>query len=141
VTDRHARRRRRDADPRRRPVDGYRLATTTRFDRLVQDAIAGLPDGLLGYLDDVDVLVTDVPPPDLLGPADTDGLLGRFRTATRRRPDDRGSTASLTLHRRPLEARATSRQELTDLVQDTVVQLLAEHFRLDDDRLDELGWG
>jgi predicted Zn-dependent protease with MMP-like domain len=140
VTDRHARRRRRDADPRRRPVDGYRVASTSRFDRLVQDAIGGLPDGLLAYLDDVEVLVADVPPPDLLAPVDTGGLLGRLHDPPRRRPGDVTLSGSLTLHRRPLEARATNRQELTDLVQDTVVRLLAERFGLDDDRLDELGW-
>jgi predicted Zn-dependent protease with MMP-like domain len=47
----------------------------------------------------------------------------------------------ITLFRRPLEARARNQRELADIVRETVVHEIAHHFGIDDDHLDELGWG
>ena len=47
----------------------------------------------------------------------------------------------VTIFRRPLELRARSRRDLAALVRETVVHEIAHHFGIDDDRLDELGWG
>ena len=47
----------------------------------------------------------------------------------------------ITLYRRPLEARARTRQELAWLIAETLVHEVAHHVGIDDDRLDELGWG
>jgi predicted Zn-dependent protease with MMP-like domain len=141
MDDRHARYRRSDADRRRRPIEGFRALGSARFDRLVNDAIATLPRDLLVYLDDVEVAVEDVPP---IAPTGTGEQveLGRYRAAAR---TGRGRRAAqppdrLTLFRRPLEARANDKRDLADLVQETVVQELAQHFGIDDDRLGELGW-
>jgi len=162
MPDRHARHRRSATDRRRRPVDGYRMTNATRFDRLVDDAVAGLPDGLLPYLTGIEIAVADVPP-ERRGP-DPDVVLARLRRLPPRRLRRRGAdgqrgtdghrgveghrgaegadaTGRLTLYRRPLEARAVSRDDLLDLVQVTIVQELADHFGIDEDRLDEFGWG
>jgi predicted Zn-dependent protease with MMP-like domain len=142
VDDRHARHRRTDADRRRRPVDGFRAAGSARFERLVDDAIASLPSQLLHYLDDVEVSVEPIPPRDPLGAGDQ-LLLGRYQGGPT--PEHgRGSAAvpdRLTLYRRPLEARARNKQELAELVRETVVHEIAHHFGIDDDRLGDLGWG
>jgi predicted Zn-dependent protease with MMP-like domain len=139
VDDRHARHRRTDADRRRRPVDGFRAAGSARFERLVDDAIASLPPQLLPYLDDVEVSVEPIPPGDLFGAGDQ-LLLGRYQEGP---GQDRRPSAGdrLTLYRRPLEARARNKQELAELVRETVVHEIAHHFGIDDDRLDDLGWG
>jgi predicted Zn-dependent protease with MMP-like domain len=141
VDDRHARYRRPDADRRRRPVEGFRASSTARFDRLIDDAIATLPKDLLAYLENVQITVADVPPPDPMGQGD-ELLLGLYQGVPRTERDfgaphlpDR-----ITLFRRPLEARAHDKHDLADLVQETVVHELAHHFGIDDDRLDELGW-
>jgi predicted Zn-dependent protease with MMP-like domain len=142
MTDRHARYRRADVDRRRRPSDGFRATSPRRFDRLVDDAIATLPRDLLAYLDNTQVTVEDVPPPAPAGLED-EVLLGLYQGVPR--PErDLGLSAlpdRITIFRRPLEARARNRAELAELVRDTVVHEIAHHFGIDDDRLDELGWG
>ena len=142
MDDRHARYRRTDADRRRRPVEGFRASGTARFERLVDDAIATLPTELLGYLDNVQVTVEDVPPSDPLGGGE-ELLLGLYQGVprTERHLGAPHLPDRITLFRRPLEARAHDKQDLADLVQETVVHELAHHFGIDDDRLDELGWG
>jgi predicted Zn-dependent protease with MMP-like domain len=142
MRERHARHRRRDVDRRRRPVDGARTRSVERFARLVDDAVATLPKDFLPYLADVQISVADVPPPDPIGHGD-EVLLGLYEGVPRTERDmlpplfpDR-----ITLFRRPLEARARNRRDLADLVRHTVLHEVAHHFGIDDDRLDELGWG
>jgi len=142
MDDRHARHRRAPSDVRRRPIDGFRASSRDRFERLVETAIASLPAELLGYLDNVQITVADVPPPDPVGDGE-EILLGLYEGVPR---TERGFGEGLlpdriTLYRRPLEARARNQQELADVVRDTVVHEIAHHFGIDDDHLDELGWG
>jgi predicted Zn-dependent protease with MMP-like domain len=136
VDDRHARHRRADADPRRRPSDGFRTGSAARFERLVGDALALAPPGLLRYLDDLEIVIDLVPP--VTGPP-------------RRRDDDQAPLLAVyeagagadrvRLFRRPLEARARNAADLRALVLEAVVTELADHHGLSDDDLDELGWG
>lgn len=137
--DRHGRHRRADVDRRRRPVDGFRARDRLRFARLVEDALAELPPSFHDHLDGVLLVVQDVPP------APDDGLdtaevpLGGCWTTTD--PRRRGEpTTTLLLYRRPIEARAASRDDLLALVREVAVIELAEHLGIDDDRLDDLGW-
>jgi predicted Zn-dependent protease with MMP-like domain len=142
MTDRHARSRRVDLDRRRRPVDGFRATSARRFERLVADAIASLPADLLRHLDQVHVAVRDVPPPTAAAMGD-EVPLGQY-TALPRVDDALALDAfpdRLVLYRRPLEARARDRLELLEVIRHTVVREVALHLGLDDDRLDELGWG
>lgn len=141
--DRHARRRRRNADPRTRPSDGYRALRRGRFERLVVDAIEALPEDLLAYLDNVQVMIEDVPPETLDGHTEEGVLLGLYEGVPR---TARGFDAPMlpdriTLYQRPLEMRSRTATELRMVVQETVVHEIAHHFGIDDDRLDDLGWG
>ena len=142
MDDRHARHRRRPADPRRRPIEGYRPTGALRFDRVVGDALRSLPAPLLEHLQRVEVHLVDLPPTAPSGAADQIPL-GRYETAEaarwRRRAPDR-STDRLILYRRPLEARARSRAELVALVREVVVHELAHHLGIDDDGIEDLGW-
>ncbi|TVP66557.1 MAG: metallopeptidase family protein [Nitriliruptor sp.] len=142
MDDRHARHRRRPADPRRRPIEGYRPTGALRFDRVVGDALRSLPAPLLEHLQNVEIHLTDLPPVSPSGAVD--GVpLGRYDTPEvarwRRRAPDR-SVDRLVLYRRPLEARARSRAELVALVREVVVHELAHHLGIDDDGIEELGW-
>lgn len=138
MPERHARHRRRPADRHRRPVDGFRALGRERFERLVDDAVSGLPGELLAHLENVQITVEDVPA------SDDDGvLLGLYEGVPRTERDlsDTALPDRITLFRRPLEARARDKVELAAVVRDTVVHEVAHHFGIDDDRLDELGWG
>lgn len=139
MTDRHARHRRADRSRRRRPPDGFRTPTSSRFDRLVNDAVRSLPPGLLSYLDGVQLAVADVPPADPLSDGD-EVLLGRYEPPGTVPGPPESTAERLVLFRRPLEARASDRLELMELVRHAVVDQLAVRFGLDDDRLEELGW-
>lgn len=146
MDDRHARHRRAPGDRRRRPSDGFRAASRGRFERLVEVALATLPPELLRELDRVQLWVEEVPPtPPGTGEAPP---LGRIEATPARRVSASASAAGpappterLVLFRRPLELRATSKADLAELVRFTVVHELAHHLGIDDDRLDELGWG
>jgi predicted Zn-dependent protease with MMP-like domain len=132
MDDRHARHRHRIADPRRRPVDGYRLAGGTRFDRLVGEALAELPDPVLGHLRHVELRLADVPPAPDPG-VDEELLLARYEAS---------ETASdrLTLFRRPIEMRAHSKPELLTLLREVLIREVAHQLGIDEDGLDDLGW-
>ena len=108
----------------------------------MDDAVSSLPPDLLGYLENVQLTVEDVPPPDPTGRGD-EVLLGLYEGVPR--TERSLGTAFLpdriTLFRRPLEAQARNRRELAEVVRETVVHEIAHHFGIDDDRLDELGWG
>ncbi len=142
MEDRHARLRRRPPDPRRRPSAGHRALSLASFDRLVDDAVRSLPPGLLGYLDNVEVTVEDVPPEDALEDGQEVVLLGLYQGVPRTERDFDAPMLPdrITIFRRPHELRARSRADLAELVRETVVHEIAHHFGIDDDRLDDLGW-
>ena len=104
--------------------------------------MSSLPRDLLAYLDNVQITVEDVPPATPTGDED-ELLLGLYQGIPRTERDFEGGWLPdrITLFRRPLEARARNRRELAVIVRDTVVHEIAHHFGIDDDRLDELGWG
>jgi predicted Zn-dependent protease with MMP-like domain len=122
---------------------GYRARSAASFDRLVDQAVHSLPPDLLGYLDNVEITVEDVPPADALESGEEVVLLGLYQGVPQTERDwgmpmlpDR-----ITIYRRPLELRAMSRADLAMHVRETVVHEIAHHFGIDDDRLDEMGWG
>lgn len=140
MDDRHARRRHRVADPRRRPVDGYRLAGASRFDRLVGEVLADVPATVLDHLQQVELRLADVPPAP--GPGEVeDVLLARSEPPGQVTGGRRGGPpARITLYRRPIEVRAHSKPELIALLREVLVRESARQLGIDDDRLEDLGW-
>jgi predicted Zn-dependent protease with MMP-like domain len=108
-----------------------------RFERLVADALDGLPDWVRDRLDNVDVLVEDEPP------AEEPGLLGLYEgiPLTERGLDYAGVLPDrITLFRRTIEREAGPDDEAVKrTVVDTVVHEVAHFFGISDDRLHELG--
>lgn len=120
MDDRHARRRRSPPDRRRGPTTGFLAADRGRFQRLAEEAITGLPRQHRELLGRVRVVVEDVPPPD-------DGLevaLGRLMPMSVGQAPGTAApgeaAATMILYRRPIEMRATSRDELTELIAQVV---------------------
>ncbi|MGN6242248.1 MAG: metallopeptidase family protein [Motilibacteraceae bacterium] len=120
------------------------------FDELVADALDGIPGELARAMRNVVVLVEDEPEPAQLEAhaegADGDGpeLLGLYEGVPLTERDGWYSGVlpdRITLFRGPLLRRCSSREELVEEVRITVVHEVAHHFGIDDERLDELGWG
>jgi len=105
-----------------------------RFGLIVQDAIDLIPDELGAVLDNVAIVIEDSAPdePDLLGVFDGVPITKR---------NGLESPSVITIFRHPLCASATDERELIDEVAITVIHELAHAAGIDDDRLDELGWG
>ena len=122
VADRHGRAYRADNDPRRRPPDGYRVRTVSRFRRVVEDAVAALPSRLARPLAGARLDVTEVPPE----PADgADVALATFDGTV------------LTVFRRPVESRADTRAGLEETLLIAVGQAVARFLGSSDD-IDDL---
>lgn len=108
-----------------------------RFDELVSDALDLIPAELAAAMDNVVVLVTDRHPDD-------DDLLGLYEgvALTERDSDYAGALPdTITIYRDALLNVCESDDQLVEEVAITVIHEIAHHFGIDDDRLDELGWG
>jgi len=112
---------------------GVPLARTRAevFDDFVLDAVEHLDDRWGAQLAEVEFAVEDVPPLPQRSAGDRLVVpLARVLPSSGRRP------ARIVLYRRPLEARATDRDELGDIVHDIVVEQVAELLGLEPETVD-----
>ena len=118
---------------------------TLDFYELVERALEGLPPELSALLDNVAIVVDDWPEYSTpLVPEDPDDTLyGLYEGVplTERGVWYYGTLPDkITIFQGPLE-RDFPREELEEQVRITVVHEIAHHFGLDEERLEELGWG
>jgi predicted Zn-dependent protease with MMP-like domain len=110
---------------------------TDRFQRLVAEALDGLPEWVHRKLDNVDVVIEEDPPeedPDLLGLYEGIPLTERGMDYAGVLPD------RITLFRSTIEDEAGGNdEELIEVVKETVVHEVAHFFGLSDQRLHDLG--
>ena len=118
---------------------------TLDFYELVEKALEGLPPELSELLDNVAIVVDDWP--DYSTPLANgdyrDTLYGLYEGVplTERGGGYYGILPDkITIFKGPLE-RDFRRAELEEQIQITVVHEVAHHFGIDEDRLEELGWG
>ncbi len=106
-----------------------------RFDGLVRDAIATLPDELRAAMDNVVVRIDDAHPDD-------PDLLGEYVGVPLTERDDYSLALPdvITIYRDAICAMCATDDEVVEEVRITVIHEIAHHFGIDDDRLDELGW-
>jgi predicted Zn-dependent protease with MMP-like domain len=118
-----------------------------RFDDLVLDAVEDLEQRWARELEGVEFAVEDVPAVPLEGDLGYDEDVVADETAGGAVPlgrllpagvDSRGRRTAprVVVYRRPLEARATDRTDLADLVHDVVVDQVARLLQLDPDEVD-----
>ena len=115
------------------------------FYDLVEQALEGLPPELSKLLDNVAVVVEDWPSysTPLVDGYPDDSLYGLYEGVplTERGSGYYGTLPDrITIFRGPLE-RDFQRAELEEQIRITVVHEIAHHFGIDEDRLEELGWG
>ena len=106
------------------------------FDDQVRAALDELPPNLASALENVAVLVEDENPdePDLLGLYHGVPLPERGEAAGVL-PD------TISIYRRPLEESFPDPDDLREEIRITVLHELAHYFGIDEDRLEELGYG
>ena len=101
-----------------------------RFDDMVLDAVERLESRWAEQLDGVEFAVEEVPPNDAALWSDDPVPLSKLFPAAGVLPP------RVVLYRRPVEARAATREELRALVYDIVVEEVAELFGLEPDAVD-----
>ncbi len=115
------------------------------FERLVDEAVAALPEALRARMDNVAIIVEDWPDGDTLAQAGVRSphqLLGFYHgVPLPRRGGGYGQVAPdrISIYRLPILAQAESGEALPGLVRRVVWHELAHHFGIDDDRLRDLG--
>jgi predicted Zn-dependent protease with MMP-like domain len=113
------------------------------FDRLVAEALDSLPADIAAAMDNVEVVIEDEPPADLLRSMPRGStLFGLYQgiPKTERSHYDRALPDKISIFRGPIERSARSPNEIRDQVRRTVIHEVAHHFGIDDARLDDLGW-
>ncbi len=115
------------------------------FERLVNQALDGLPSAIRHMLENVAVTVQRYPTREQMQAnriSRRDGLLGLYEGVPL---PQRSSSYSLVLHDKitiflnPIETVCESQDAMVEQVQRTVKHELAHHFGITDERLEELG--
>jgi predicted Zn-dependent protease with MMP-like domain len=117
--------------------------TRESFDHLVEQAIASLPAQYARWLDEVPIIVEDRPSPaDLKGlpdPEEDEGdPVGMYISRAAGLGD---LPPRVMLYREPLMDACDTREQIADEIRRTLLHELGHHAGLDEDALDELGFG
>jgi predicted Zn-dependent protease with MMP-like domain len=118
-----------------------------RFGELVERALDELPEQFAELLEEVPVEVRDRPSPaqlQQLGLGRGELLLGLYqgRPRTERSVEDSGRLPDVIyIFQEPIEWVSAGEEELVQQVRKTVLHEIGHHFGLDEEDLDELGYG
>ena len=124
----------------------YHVSKQT-FGRLVEEALAGLPEPFASHLEEVSVEVRDRPTRKQLKDLkleEDDLLLGLYvgRAMTERSVQDSGALPDVIyIFQEDVEQVSHNEQDLVREVRTTVLHELGHHFGMDEEDLDELGYG
>ena len=115
------------------------------FEEMVVQCYEGLPEGLLGYLENLDIVLEEWPSEELLAETDVgsaDGLLGLYTGVPRpERGDDLPFLPDkITLFQRPIEDICGSVEEVAEEVRKTLLHEVGHYLGMDEEYLDRLGY-
>ena len=118
--------------------------TLAEFERLVRQAMEGLPEEFRSRVDNVDVVVEEWATPGQLvgsGLVEGDSLLGLYEgiPLTERYGYDLVLPDKITLFKDAIESMCSSDEEVVAEVRKTVIHEVAHHFGIGDDALSEMG--
>jgi predicted Zn-dependent protease with MMP-like domain len=119
----------------------------SKFDGLVERALADLPEPFAGFLEEVPVEVRDRPSAGQLRRAGLGGnelLLGLYqgRPRTERSVEDSGTLPDVIyIFQEDIELVCDSEDALVEQVRKTVLHEIGHHFGMTEEDLDELGYG
>jgi predicted Zn-dependent protease with MMP-like domain len=108
------------------------------FEALVGEIFDELPDNMVDGLDNVAIIIEDLPEDgslDLLGLYSGVALTDRGQYGFGELPD------VISIYRKPLLAISESDEHLREQIRITLVHEIAHFYGIDDDELHSLGWG
>jgi predicted Zn-dependent protease with MMP-like domain len=116
------------------------------FRRLVEEALAEVPEEFRPCLDGVAVVIEDWAPDSLLDALEVpedDTLYGLYsgRALTEGILESGELPPRITIYRGPLLEDCVDEEDLRQEITTTVLHEIAHHFGIDEARLEELGWG
>ena len=117
------------------------------FEKLVEEAIADVPEPFAEFLEEVPIEIHTRPSVKLLrelGMEDDELLMGLYRGVdrVRRSVEDSGRLPDVIyVFQEDHELVCDSRQQLVEEVRKTVLHEIGHHFGMSEDDLDELGYG
>ena len=114
----------------------------SQVEAVIQEAMESLPDWVHDALDNIEVLVVEEPDVEL--DPDGQGLLGLYTglPLPERGADYAGELPDVIyIFRRPHVELGLPPNELRDEIVRTLIHEIAHYFGIDDDHLDEIGWG
>ncbi|NOS99636.1 MAG: metallopeptidase family protein [Phycisphaerales bacterium] len=121
--------------------------SSKQFMRLVEEAVAEIPPQMAVYLENVVIDVEDMPDAETCASMELDDpaeLMGLYHGTplTERSVEMSGQMPDrIVIYQRNIEREARSRREIIDEVRTTVLHEIGHHFGLDEDALDDLGYG
>ncbi len=115
--------------------------TEDEVEKIATAAFAELPETIRGKLENVPIMIDDVPSEQLVSEGVDPRLLGLFQGTAM--PDDTGAgvpaLTTILLFKRNLERVAQDREHLEQEIRITVLHETAHYFGLDDEDLEKLG--
>ena len=118
--------------------------TRAQFERLVREALSQIPQQLLDWMENVDLVIEDWPSRDQLvgsGIDDSEWLLGLYEgiPLTDRYDYNLVLPDKITLFQKAIESICSGEDEVIRELRDTLVHEVAHHFGIDDDALEQMG--
>ena len=114
----------------------------SQFETVVRETMSGLPEWVQNALDNIEILVLDEADDDL--DPDGEGLLGLYMgmPLPERGVDYAGELPDVIyIFRLPHLELGLPAGELEEEIARTLIHEVAHYFGIDDDHLDEIGWG
>ena len=115
-----------------------------KFEKLVIDAVSGMPDEFKELLENIDICIQDWPSRTQLksvGLHDKYDLLGLYEGTPMTQRDQNYNLVlpdKITIFQKSLEAQCPSTRELKEEIVRTVKHEIAHYFGLDDERLEQI---
>jgi predicted Zn-dependent protease with MMP-like domain len=113
-----------------------------QFEAIIREVMDRLPDWVHKALDNIEVLVVDEPDEEM--DPEGQGLLGLYvgLPLAERGADYAGELPDVIyIFRRPHLELGLSQDDLRDEIARTLIHEFAHYFGIDDDHLDQIGWG
>ena len=120
-----------------------RKLTPAEFEKMVKAGIGAIPERFLRRLANVAIVIEDEPTPEQkrkMELREDEELFGLYEGVPLA---ERGSNYTgvlpdkITIFKKPIKEEAESREEITEIVRDTVWHEIAHHFGMDEPRVEE----